>query len=110
MLSWGYYGSSESRVRMKLAVLVRPLPDGTFQARVPLIPGLAVSAPRREQALSAIRCAVSETDPATEFVIIDVPIGPDGQPDPWLEMAGIFAGDPTIDDMLRETYAARDTE
>lgn len=95
---------------MKLAVLVRPLPDGTIQARVPSVRGLAVSAPRRDQALRAVRCAVAEAGPEVELVVIDVPIGPDGRPDPWLEMAGVFAGDPTLDDMLREIYAARDAE
>jgi len=95
---------------MELAVLVREQPNGMYRARVPAIRGLVVTAPNREQAESAIRCAITTGDPTATPVFIDDPLGPDGQPDPWLETAGMFADDETLEDMLKEIYAARDAE
>ncbi len=92
---------------MQLAVLIRSQPDGSVHARVPAIPRLEVTAPTREQAVAAVRCAVAETHPSTELVLLDVPEGP---PNPWLETAGMFADDPTFDEFVKEMRAARERE
>lgn len=92
---------------MQLAVLIRAQPDGSYHARVPEIPRLEASAPTRDQVVAAVRCAVAEASPATELVLIDVP---DGPPNPWIEMAGRFADDPTFDEFVEEIRAARERE
>ncbi len=92
---------------MELAVLLREQPDGTYEAKVPTIPGLIISAQNRDYVVAAMRCAVAEARPGSEPVFIDVPRGGDAKPNPWLEMAGMFADDPTWDEFIAEIRAAR---
>jgi hypothetical protein len=42
--------------------------------------------------------------------VIDVPAKVERTSNPWLETAGMFADDPTLEDMLAEIYKARDAE
>ncbi len=100
----GHDGSTE------LAVLLYTEADGTYRAKVPAIRGLAVTAATRAIALKAAAAAAAEAQPGSEIAVIDVPPSPDGKPNPWLEMAGMFADDPTWEEFIAEMQAARARE
>lgn len=93
---------------MRYAVLIRPEPDGTFQATVPAIPGLARSGRTREQTLASVREAIAAEVTSGDLVYVDVPEQPDATPNPWLATAGMFSDDETLEPMLKDIYAARD--
>lgn len=94
----------------ELAVLLYTEADGTYRARVPAIRGLVVMAPTRDMALKAVDAAVAEARPGSTLAVIDVPPSRDGKPNPWLEMAGMFADDPTFEEFVAEMRAARARE
>lgn len=100
-------GADEST---ELAVLLYTEADGTYRAKVPAIRGLVVTAATRDVALKAVAAAAAEARPGSEIAVIDVPPSLAGKPNPWLEMAGMFADDPTWDEFIAEMQAARARE
>lgn len=92
------------------AVLLYAQPDGVCRAKVPVLRGLIIEAPDRELVQHLARCAIIRSRPGSEPVFIDVSPEAAVEPNPWLDMAGIFADDPTLEPMLKEIYAARDAE
>jgi predicted RNase H-like HicB family nuclease len=95
---------------MRYAVLLNQLPDGTYQASVPLLPELVLVGNTRDETLLAIRQALVAALAQAEVVYLDVPEGKAAQHNPWLATAGIFADDPTLEPLVAEIYAARDAE
>jgi hypothetical protein len=91
-------------------VLLYPPQDGVIRARVPVIRGLVISSPDRELVQHLASCAIARLRPKSRPVFIDVSPEAAVEPNPWLDTAGIFADDPTLEEMLQEIYAARDAE
>ena len=84
--------------------------QGKYTAVVPLLPGCMAEGNSRIEALEGARAAIQRALQRTEITTITVehPEGEDA-PDPWLEKAGWFADDPSLEHLLEGIYAARDT-
>jgi hypothetical protein len=95
---------------MQFTIVLHPQPDGSVEATVPAIPGLAVSGRDRERALDLARCAIAEALDKGEVAVIEVSAPVESTKNPWVATAGMFADDPTLEPMLEEIYAARDAE
>ena len=92
------------------AVLRYPERDGAFRAKVPVLRGLVIESPDRELVQYLARCAIARCRPGSEPVFIDVAPEAAVEPNPWLDMAGIFADDPTWDEFMAEMKAIRARE
>src|SRR5262245_30388285 len=88
-------------------VLLYPQREGTIRAKVPVIGGLVIEAIDLDLVQHLARCAIARCRPGSEAVFIDVSPEADVEPNPWLDMAGVFADDPTGDDFIAEMKAAR---
>ncbi len=95
---------------MRYTLFVRHRPDGSYQASVPIMPGITEVGATREAAIQALERAIRAELASAEFVSIELPDTPVTEANPWLATAGSFADDPTLEPMLREIYAARDAE
>lgn len=95
---------------MQYPVLLQRRPDGKYVAAVPLLPDISRVGDTRDEALAAIQHAISDALQTTEVVYLDVPASGAGPANPWLETAGIFVDDPELEPMLRDIYAARESE
>lgn len=91
---------------MRYAILLQQRPDGTFQASVPVIPGLTRVGSNRDETLQSIQQAIAATLTTAEFVYLDLP--DTVAENPWLATAGMFADDPTLEPMLQDIYTERD--
>lgn len=91
---------------MRYAVVIHQRSDGWFQASVPVIPGLTRSGKDRSETLQAIEQALIALLTTSEVVYLDLP--DTVQRNPWLETAGVFADDPTLEPLLESIYDARD--
>ena len=94
----------------EVAVLLYPPRDGSIRAKVPGIWGLVISSPDRELVLHLASCAVARSRSNGKPVFIDVSPEAAVEPNPWLDMAGIFADDPTWDEFMAELKAIRARE
>lgn len=95
---------------MQFTVILRPQPDGSFQAFVPAIPGIVASGATREEALTAVQCAIKHALAGAEVANVDVLLDGETVRNPWLETAGMFADDETWDQFIAEMRAARARE
>ncbi|MFP4440109.1 MAG: type II toxin-antitoxin system HicB family antitoxin [Chloroflexaceae bacterium] len=95
---------------MIYAIFLEQRSDGTYQASVPLIPGLTRTGATHDETLQAMREAITSTLTSAELVYLDIPGKSVEQTNPWLTTAGMFADDPTLEPMLAEIYAARDRD
>lgn len=95
---------------MRYPILLQRRGDDTYHAAVPLLPDITRVGNTRDEAIQAIEHAISETLQTTEVIYLDLPTAQDRHDNPWLETAGIFADDPDLEPMLRDIYAARDSE
>lgn len=95
---------------MQFTILLRPQPDGSFQATVPAIPEVMASGASREEALTAAQCAIKDALVGTEVATVDVSVDGEAVRNPWLETAGMFADDETWDEFIAEMQAARARE
>jgi hypothetical protein len=91
-------------------VLLYPPQEGVIRAKVPGIRGLVISSPDRELVQHLAVCAITKRWPESKPVFVDVSPAAAVEPNPWLDMAGIFADDPTWDDFVAEMKAARALE
>jgi predicted RNase H-like HicB family nuclease len=80
--------------------------DDRFTATVPALPGCAVDAPTREQAIAAVRNAIGERLTRSEIVTVDAPPGASSS-NPWLQDAGMLAGHPSWQVFQEGVHAAR---
>ena len=80
--------------------------DNKYVARIRDWPELVVEEPTRDAALSQMKTQLVEylSNPP-EIVKIDV--DPQGQENPWLRFAGMWADDPTWDEFVAEVDAYR---
>jgi hypothetical protein len=92
---------------MQFTIILRPQEDGTVEATVPAIPGLAVSGRDRDRAMDLARCAIAEAIDRGEVAFIDVSVPVESTKNSWIATAGIFADDPTWDEFVAEMKAAR---
>ena len=99
---------SDSRKTMRYAILLQQRADGTYQASVPVIPGLSRVGETRHETLQAVQQAIAITLTTAELVYLDVPEQRSATANPWLETAGMFADDPTLEPMLQDIYTTRD--
>lgn len=88
-------------------MLIQEQPSGGFRAWTPALRPLSVTAKTREQAVAGLRFLVADVRPDATLALIDVA---GTQPNPWLETAGTFADDETLELMLKEIHAARDRD
>ena len=95
---------------MRYAVLLQRSPDGGYQASVPILPGLIRTATTRDEVLQLVRGALVEAMATTEVLYLDMPEEHGAATNPWLETAGMFHDDPTLEPMLAAIYAERDAE
>lgn len=95
---------------MHYAILLQRRPDGSYQASGPLLPGLTRTAATRDEVLQPVRNDLIEAMARTEVVYLDVAQQPGGMPNRWLETAGMFRDDPTLEPMLAAIYAERGAE
>ena len=82
---------------MQYAILLQRRPDGSYQASVPLLPGLTRTAATHDEVLQLVRSDLAEAMASTEVVYLDVPQQLGATPNPWLETAGMFRDDPTLE-------------
>jgi hypothetical protein len=92
------------------AVFLYPPQDGIVRAKIPVIRGLVISAPDRGLVEHLASCALAERRPGVKAVFIDVSPEAAVEPNPALDMAGIFADDLTFDEFLEEMRAARERD
>jgi predicted RNase H-like HicB family nuclease len=95
---------------MRYTVLVKHRPDGTYQASVPIMPGLSEVGSTREEVIEAVTRGIRATMENAEFVSIELPEQPPATANPWISTAGMFADDESLEGMLQDIYAARDAE
>lgn len=95
---------------MRYPVLLQLCGDGRYHAAVPLLPEITCVGDTRDEVLQAIESAISEALQTTEVVYLNLPDGQLRPNNPWLDTAGIFADDSELEPMLRDIYAARDSE
>lgn len=92
---------------MELAVLIQEQPSGGFRAWTPALRPFAATAPTREQAVAGLRCLIADVRPNAALALIDVA---GTQPNPLLDMAGVFADDPTWDEFIAAMREARERD
>lgn len=95
---------------MQYAILLQRRADGSYQAAVPLLPGLTRTAATRDEVLQLVRSDLAEAMTRTEVVYLNVPEQPVATTNPWLETAGMFRDDPTLESLLATVYVERDAE
>ncbi|NJO83270.1 MAG: hypothetical protein HC828_10935 [Blastochloris sp.] len=94
---------------MQYAILLQRRTDGSYQASVPLLPGLTRTAATCDEVLQLVRNDLVEALARTEVVYLDVPQQAGVVPNPGVETAGIVRDDPTLEPMLAAIYAERNT-
>jgi hypothetical protein len=88
---------------MTFTILIRPF-DDQFAAALVGAPEVQVVGPTRQQAIEGLRSAVAERVARGELLSLEVgSLGVTG-------LAGNYAGDPTLPDIVAEAYRARDTK
>jgi hypothetical protein len=99
---------ASSRVKpIQFTIVLRPHEDGSVEATVPAIPGLAVSGPDRDRALDLTRCAIAEAIENGNMAVTEISAPVESTKNPWLATADIFADDPTWDEFVADMKAAR---
>lgn len=96
---------------MQYTVLVRQRSQGNYEAVAPAAPTCKGRGRSRDEALYQLKRAIEAWLAEIEVTTIDVsPPDSSQMKNPWLETAGMFADDPTLEPMLAEIYAARAAE
>jgi hypothetical protein len=81
---------------MQIAVVVEPVAGNGYRARGDVL-GLSAEGPTREAALASLRDQLQDRlREGTEIVPLEV-----APANPWIEFAGMFKGNPLIDDVER---------
>jgi len=81
---------------MQIAVVIEPVAGNGYRARGDLL-GLSAEGPTREAALESLRHQLQDRlREGTEIVALEV-----APPNPWVEFAGMFQGNPMFDDVQR---------
>jgi len=100
-------------VQVRYTAMIRQPSPGKYVATAPAAPGCRGEGRTQREALDRLISAIEEWLQSTEIAIIEVRTSPtvlDAPQNPWLESAGSFANDPTLNTLLANIYAARDAE
>lgn len=98
---------------MRYTVLLREHTAGRYIAMAPAVPGCRVEGRTRHEALERLRLTLEEWLKGTEVTSVEVSVSQGGQGaqrNPWLDTAGVFADDETLEPMLHTIYAERAIE
>jgi predicted RNase H-like HicB family nuclease len=103
----------EIRRNFKVSSDAREHPVGRYVAVAPAVPDCQVEGRTRHEALERLRLTLEEWFKGTEVTSVEVSV-PQGDQDtrrnPWLDTAGVFVDDPTLEPMLQQIYAERAAE
>jgi hypothetical protein len=89
---------------MQISVLIEPVGGNGYRATSALPFAEAVEAPTREEASAKLRAKI-ESRLKNGAEVVGLEVGADG--DPWMAFAGMFKGDPWIDDWKRSVKEYR---
>jgi predicted RNase H-like HicB family nuclease len=98
---------------MRYTVMLRERAPGHYVAVAPAIPECRAEGKTRQETLQSLRATLEEWMQQTEVTSIEISAGqvtPGVEQNPWLDTAGVFADDPTLEPLLRAIYAERDAE
>lgn len=98
---------------MRYTVILREHPVGRYIAMAPAVPDCRVEGKTRHEALERLRLTLEEWLKGTEVTSVEVTVpqdDPNAKRNPWLDTAGLFADDTTLEPMLGRIYAERAAE
>jgi predicted RNase H-like HicB family nuclease len=98
---------------MRYTVILREHPVGRYVAVAPAVPTCRVEGRTRHEALERLRLSLEEWHKGAEVTSVEVSVSQDVQDarrNPWLDAAGVFVDDPTLEPMLQQIYAERAAE
>jgi len=98
---------------MRYVVMLRKHATGKYMAMAPAVPDCRVEGRTRNEALEHLRLTLEEWLQGTEMTSVEVsfPSSEQGMHrNPWLDSAGLFSDDLTLEPMLQEIYAERSVE
>lgn len=98
---------------MRYTVILREHAAGRYIAMAPAVPDCRVEGRTRHEALERLRLNLEEWLKGTEVTSVEVSVSQGDQGakrNPWLDTAGVFADDATLDPMLHTIYAERAVE
>lgn len=101
------------RFAMRYIVILREHSVGRYVAIAPAVPDCRVEGKTRHEALERLRLTLEEWLKGTEVTSVEVSVpqnDPDTNRNPWLDSAGLFADDATLEPMLGRIYAERAAE
>jgi predicted RNase H-like HicB family nuclease len=95
---------------MKYTLLLERRDDGQFEASVPALPGVVEVGSTREATIQAAEQSIRARLLHVEVVDLEISGASEQEENPWLATAGMFVGDPDLENLLCEIYGARDAE
>ena len=98
---------------MRYTVMLREHSAGRYIAIAPAVPDCRVEGRTRHEALERLKLTLEEWLRGTEVTSIEVSTpqaNPGAERNPWLDTAGLFADDLTLEPMLQQIYAERSAE
>ena len=98
---------------MRYTVMLRENSVGRYVAIAPAVPDCRVEGKTRHEALERLRLTLEEWLKGTEVTSVEVSVpqdDSDAKRNPWLDTAGLFADDATLEPMLGKIYADRAAE
>ena len=98
---------------MRYTVMLRQNSTGRYIAVAPAVPDCRGVGRTRHEALERLRLTLEDWLRGIEVTFVEVSTpsaAPGAQINPWLDTAGLFADDATLQPMLREIYAERAAE
>ena len=98
---------------MKYTVMLRQRLDGKYSAVAPAIPDCRVEGRTRHEALERLKLTLEDWLQGIEVTSLEVSTpstDPGVQRNPWLDTAGLFADDATLEPMLQAIYVERAAE
>ena len=98
---------------MRYTVMLRERSPGNYVAVAPAIPECRVEGKTRHEALELLRSTLEDWMRKTEVTSVEIStaqVTPGVVENPWLDTAGLFADDPTLEPMQKAIYAERDAE
>ena len=98
---------------MRYTVMLREHSAGRYIAIAPAVPDCRVEGRTRHEALERLRLTLEEWLRGIEVTSVEVSMSSaevGAERNPWLDTAGLFADDLTLEPMLQEIYAERAAE
>lgn len=98
---------------MRYTVMLRERTPGHYVAVAPAIPECRAEGKTRQETLALLQVTLEEWMRQTEVTSIEISTShaaPDAEQNPWLDTAGLFTDDPTLEPLLSTIYAERNAE